>query len=67
MSIATISRCSYTRGKEVDACEGAVYLKITSSEYRDGELIGKITQTAQDVPEVKSIVIDVVSHLVFVD
>jgi len=67
MSIDTILRSSYTRCKEIAAKGGAVYLKLTSSKYRDEELIGKITQTAQDMPEVKSINIDVVSHVAFVD
>ena len=67
MSIGTISRSSYTRGKEVAAKGGVVYLKITSPEYRDEELIGKIAQTAKGMPEVKSINIDVVSHVAFVD
>ena len=67
MSIDTISRSSYTKSREVDAKGGVVYLKITSSKYSNEELKGKITQTAQDMPEVKSIDIDVVSHVAFVD
>jgi len=67
MSIDTISRSSYTRGKEVAAKGGVVYLKITSPEYSDEELIGKIAQTAKGMPEVKSINIDEVSHVAFVD
>ena len=67
MSIGTISSSSYTRGKEVAAKGGAVYLKITSSEYGGEQLIGKITRTAQNMPEVKSINIDVVSHAALVD
>ena len=67
MSIDTILRSSYTRCKEIAAKGGAVYLKITSPEYSDEELIGKIAQTAKGMPEVKSINIDVVSHVAFVD
>jgi len=67
MSIDTISRSSYTRGKEVAAKRDVIYLKITSPEYTDEELIGKIAQTAKGMPEVKSINIDVVSHVAFVD
>jgi len=67
MSIDTISRSSYTKSREVASKGGVVYLKITSPEYSDEELIGKIAQTAKGMPEVKSINIDVVSHVAFVD
>ena len=65
MSIVTILSGSYTRGKEVAAKEGAVYLKRRS--YRYEQLIGEITQKTQGVPEVKSINIDVASHLALED
>ena len=65
MSIVTILSGSYTRGKEVAAKGGAVYLKRRLYPYE--QLIGKITQTTRGVPEVKSINIDVVSHLALED
>lgn len=66
MSIVTILSGTYSRGKEVAGKGGAVYLKIRSS-YRNEELIGKIPQTTLGLPEVKSINIDVVSHLALED
>ena len=66
MSIVTILSGTYIRGKGAAAKGGAVYLKIRSS-YRNEELIEKIPQTTLGVWEVKSINIDVLSHLALED
>ena len=56
-----------TPNAEVMAKKGDIYIKISSSEYREEKLIEKITETTQGVTEVKSIDIDVVSHMSFGD
>jgi len=52
---------------EVMAKKGDIYIKISSSEYREEQLIKKVTETTQGVMGVKSIDIDVVSHMAFGD